>query len=319
MLDLRDLAEATARHGTVVRITVADHKGSTPRETGTSMIVSRTATIGTIGGGNLEFEATRRARAMLENGPQAAILRQALGPMLKQCCGGAVTLVSEVFDQSRLAMAQELSGASGFWARPIEDAFAPMPGALARALKRAAETGTLPATQLQGGWLVEPTRQFRRQVYIYGAGHVGRALACVLAPLPGFQTALVDLRAEQFADLPASIDKHWNTQPTEVMAKASADAIHIIMTPEHDFDLELCHQALKQECGMIGLIGSRTKWARFKSRLAALGHEPAQIARITCPIGDPALGKNPQAIAIGVAACLLAGKITTSQPRNVSV
>ncbi len=54
-----------------------------------------------------------------------------------------------------------------------------------------------------------------------------------------------------------------------------------------------------------GLIGSKTKWARFRSRLAALGHSPGAIARITCPIGDPELGKHPQMIAVGVAAQLL--------------
>ena len=54
-----------------------------------------------------------------------------------------------------------------------------------------------------------------------------------------------------------------------------------------------------------GLIGSATKWARFRSRLAALGHAPERIARITCPIGEPSLGKHPQAIALGVAAGLL--------------
>ncbi|WP_323020585.1 XdhC family protein, partial [Pararhodobacter sp.] len=58
--------------------------------------------------------------------------------------------------------------------------------------------------------------------------------------------------------------------------------------------------------GACGLIGSASKWARFQSRLKALGHAPQDIARIRCPIGDPALGKHPQAIAISVAAELLA-------------
>jgi xanthine dehydrogenase accessory factor len=57
--------------------------------------------------------------------------------------------------------------------------------------------------------------------------------------------------------------------------------------------------------GCAGLIGSKSKWARFQSRLAALGHSAPQISRITCPIGDPALGKHPQAIAVGVVSSLL--------------
>jgi len=317
MLDLSALAQAIDANGPVVRIVVADHKGSTPRETGTSMIVSKTDTIGTIGGGNLEFEATRRARAMLAQGPEVAVLRQALGPMLKQCCGGAVTLVSEVFDPARLNLATKAAATSGHWARPVEDQRATLPAAMVRKLTRAAATGDHIQTQLSGGWLLEPLWQARQPVFIYGAGHVGRALACVLAPMPGFEVTLVDLRTQQFADLPKTIIQSWQTQPVEVMAGASANATHIIMTPEHDFDLELCHQALKQDCAMIGLIGSKTKWARFRARLSALGHEAAQIGRITCPIGDPALGKNPQAIAIGIAACLLTGKMALSQTRNV--
>ncbi|MCY4180548.1 MAG: XdhC family protein, partial [Litoreibacter sp.] len=54
-----------------------------------------------------------------------------------------------------------------------------------------------------------------------------------------------------------------------------------------------------------GLIGSDTKWARFRRRLAALGHSDAQISRIRCPIGQKELGKHPQAIALGTAAALL--------------
>jgi xanthine dehydrogenase accessory factor len=55
----------------------------------------------------------------------------------------------------------------------------------------------------------------------------------------------------------------------------------------------------------LGLIGSGSKWARFRSRLIGLGHAPDRVGRIVCPIGDPHLGKHPQAIAIGVAGALL--------------
>jgi xanthine dehydrogenase accessory factor len=82
-------------------------------------------------------------------------------------------------------------------------------------------------------------------------------------------------------------------------------ADHLILTYSHEIDLALCHGLLRHGFVSCGLIGSATKWARFRSRLSALGHEPAQIARIACPIGEPGLGKHPQAIAVGVAAALL--------------
>ena len=63
---------------------------------------------------------------------------------------------------------------------------------------------------------------------------------------------------------------------------------------------------LGQPFAYLGLIGSKTKRARFRSRLAALGHAAAQIERMICPIGDPRLGKHPQEIALGVGAEILA-------------
>ena len=78
-----------------------------------------------------------------------------------------------------------------------------------------------------------------------------------------------------------------------------------MLTYSHEIDLNLCDRLLRRGFASLGLIGSATKWARFRNRLAAMGHADAEIARITCPIGDPSLGKHPQAIAVGVAARLL--------------
>jgi len=94
--------------------------------------------------------------------------------------------------------------------------------------------------------------------------------------------------------------------PVRVVTHAPAQADHLILTYSHEIDLALCDALLRQPFGSIGLIGSATKWARFRRRLQAMGHRPAQIARIACPIGDPSLGKHPQAIALGVATAMVA-------------
>ncbi|HEY0274759.1 MAG TPA: XdhC family protein, partial [Paenirhodobacter sp.] len=103
---------------------------------------------------------------------------------------------------------------------------------------------------------------------------------------------------------------------------APADARHLILTFSHALDLDLCHRLLRHGFSRCGLIGSASKWARFRSRLSALGHSDAQILRIACPIGDPTLGKHPQAIAVGVAAALLrdltAASGTTGETQNAS-
>ena len=143
-------------------------------------------------------------------------------------------------------------------------------------------------------------------LWIWGAGHVGRALAGVLAPLPEWEVTLVDDAPTRMPPPMPEVSPLVASDMPRAVAHAPAEAHHLIVTYSHAIDLDLCHALLGWGFASAGLIGSATKWARFRGRLAALGHAPAQIARIACPIGDPSLGKHPQAIAIGVAAAMMA-------------
>lgn len=301
MLDRDALARAVAAHGAVARVVVTGHRGSAPREAGAAMLVWATGQSGTIGGGALEWQAAAQARACLASGP-SRVDRIALGPDMGQCCGGAVTLVTEVFTPAALPPADAPA-----FARPIAASATPdMPLALRRALARARDRGETPPTLLSDGWLIEPMARAQRPVWIWGAGHVGRALIATLAPLPDLSLTWADTAPTRFPDdPPAGVATIWAEDPVQLLAGAPSQADHLILTYSHALDLALCHALLTHGFASAGLIGSATKWARFRSRLAALGHSPAAIARIACPIGDPALGKHPQAIAIGVAATLL--------------
>jgi len=312
MLDLEALSDALEVHGRVVRVVLAEVKGSAPREAGTSMLVWDGGTQGTIGGGRLEFDAEQQALDMLTDGPDIKVVRQALGPTLNQCCGGAVTVVSELYDTLRYRALSDSFMFQGIWARPVETGAGDLSLPLRRKIEKAEHSDTPLATTMKDGWLVEPVWRARKPVYIYGAGHVGEALVRVLEPLPQFEVFLSDVREHLFEDLPDTIHQDWKNPPTKVMAAAPDDALHFIMTPEHDYDLELCHHLLKRDFGHAGLIGSETKWARFRKRLAQLGHTEAAINRIECPIGDPSLGRHPQAIAVGVAASLLNTSVNTA-------
>ncbi|NDW48073.1 xanthine dehydrogenase accessory protein XdhC [Ruegeria sp. PrR005] len=293
--DLEGLRAAVADHGVVTRVVIAAIRGSSPREVGAAMLVWKNGQSGTIGGGALEFQAAEAARA-----GRLGLSRHALGPELGQCCGGAVTLLTEVWDAARLeaidgeVVARAASGA------------APVPLAVKRLLARARGQGVLPEAQLVGDWMVEPVLRPARQLWIWGAGHVGRALVDVLSPLPEIAITWVDTGVERFPqDVPAGVTPLSAARPTDLVAYAPRTAEHLILTYSHELDLELCNRLLRHDFAFAGLIGSATKKARFRSRLAALGHTPQQVARITCPIGDPALGKHPASIAIGVAARLL--------------
>jgi len=301
MFDLDALRTAVRQHGAVARVVIADVKGSSPREVGAAMLVwaggQSEGQSGTIGGGALEWQAATRARAMLGAGG-TRLDHEALGPSLGQCCGGAVTLLTEVYD------VQNLPDAGDVIARATESSA--MPLAVKRLIDRARGQGVMPSPQLLQGWMVEPVARPTRQLWVWGAGHVGRALVEVLAPLPGLAITWVDTAPERF---PETLLDNARALPVPdpglAVALAPKDAEHLILTYSHALDLDLCHRLLNHGFSACGLIGSATKWARFRARLGALGHSTQSIARIDCPIGNPSLGKHPQAIAIGVASAFL--------------
>jgi xanthine dehydrogenase accessory factor len=263
---------------------------------------------GTIGGGALEMEAARTALH------RSGMIRVPLGPGIGQCCGGAVRLLTEQYDAASL---DALRVEAGHVLRPLEGAPSELPLALRRGLSEArAGAGAMPPGEI-GGWFVEPLHRPARALWLYGAGHVGRAIAGVIAPLPEWQITWIDSAAARFPDTEApAAERLIAANPADVVRHAPDDAHHLIVTYSHALDLELCHQVLSRRFGWAGLIGSATKWARFRSRLAALGHPAEHVARITCPIGDPGLGKHPQAIALGVAVQLVQMAQTRQEARS---
>ena len=311
--DADTLAAAVALRGRVARVGVAAAEGSTPREVGAAMLVWPGGQEGTIGGGTLEHAAAARAREALDT-RRDRLDRIPLGPALGQCCGGGVTLVTEVWDAMRL---QDATGE--VIARPLPGLAAEMPLAVTRLLNAARAKGTVPAPGIVAGWMVEPRLRPTRALWLYGAGHVGRAVVEVLAPLPDLAITWVDTGADRFPDtVPANVTPLVAVNPAKAVRHAPTDADHLIMTYSHALDLELCHRLLLHGFASAGLIGSKTKWARFRTRLRQLGHSDARISGIACPIGDPALGKHPQAIAVGVASALLRPQGTKSAAKDAT-
>ncbi len=162
--------------------------------------------------------------------------------------------------------------------------------------------------------LLEPLA-VRPVVALFGIGHVGYELARILSRLP-IQLLLVDSRAEQLdrvrladvIDGSADVSIHHTLLGEQVLEQLPRGAHVVIMTHDHSEDFALCDAALRvgQPLGGIGLIGSSVKWRRFQAQLAAAGHSPEAIGRITCPIGQPGIkGKEPAVIAVAVASALL--------------
>ena len=290
----RALMIEAVKNGPVARILIVDHKGSAPRHAGTSMLVWPDHTKGTIGGGALELRAIDVARSVLNDGSPVDQTIP-LGPALGQCCGGSVRIVVERFDRDTVMPDGDV------FMRAISDV--PQSLALKQSEIGFRNKSAIPTLKIVDGWLIEPVKSANRQLWLYGAGHVGRAIVDVLDGM-NFDITWVDTGLDRFPQNPKATPL-VAISPRDAARLAPPDADHLIMTYSHVFDFELCHQILSQPHGSVGVIGSGTKWARFSKRLRQLGHEMDAINTVTCPIGDPRLGNEPKAIAIGVAAELI--------------
>jgi len=178
--------------------------------------------------------------------------------------------------------------------------------------ERGSETVAYPlaekAGQCCGGRVTlffEPFRWARRTIAVFGAGHVGQALAS-LAPWLEADVLLIDGREEEELQPPVPVERPYELRcvdaPEEEIDALPADALVVVMTHSHALDQELVERALRRGTfPYLGLIGSERKWARFRKRLAQRGFSDAQIATVTCPIGVSRASKEPAAIALSTA------------------
>jgi xanthine dehydrogenase accessory factor len=158
---------------------------------------------------------------------------------------------------------------------------------------------------------------------LHGAGHVGRAIATLLATLD-VGVDWFDQRDDGFpattalgSPWPAHIRRTSIDTVQAEVAHAPAGASFLVLTHEHALDLRLTEAILRRgDFAYCGLIGSKTKRASFARRLAERGVASGAIARLTCPIGDPAIaGRAPEVIAVAALADLLrvaSARATTS-------
>lgn len=145
-------------------------------------------------------------------------------------------------------------------------------------------------------------------IVLFGAGHVGKALAAILAT-QHCRLHWVDNREGQFpAALPANTRQYVAANPADLVHELPPDAWVLVMTHDHALDLAICDAVLRRDSfRFLGLIGSQTKLAKFRKHLLDNGHSSEQLGRITSPIGIPQIrSKQPERIALAAAAQLLA-------------
>jgi len=232
-----------------VVVTVIGARGSTPRDSGTKMVVGSEQSYCTIGGGHLELKAIEVAREMLKDDCMGQKVEHfPLGAKLGQCCGGGVTLLFESLAGRELDIA------------------------------------------------------------LFGAGHVGKALAGILQELP-CKLHWVDSRANEFPKITASnIVKTVIDEPCDVVSKIPAGSYFIVMTHQHALDFAITEAILKRnDARYVGLIGSTTKWRQFQMRFEHRQYPPEFYSAVRCPAGLQTVpGKSPIEVAVSIAAEIIA-------------
>lgn len=305
-----------AEHGAAVLVTLVDARGSSPREAGARMVVRPDdGFTGTIGGGALEWMALADAQALLAHRDDPPMRRfdRALGPDLGQCCGGRVGVRLERFDTQDRQQIAQLAAAER--EKPITTVAIIENGRRVRRLLADGETVPAPSGQLREEPAVEHFGTSSTTLYLFGAGHVGRALVMALAPLP-FAVTWVDARPGAFPPhIPANVACRTESDPLPVLGAAPDGAYVAIMTHSHALDLELTTAALTSgRFPYVGLIGSATKRNRFVSQMRKLSIAEEAIGRLICPIGLTEIrDKAPAAIAAAVTAQLLIVRATAKQ------
>ena len=299
-----------------VLCTVLSASGSSPRGSGARMAVFADGTaLGTVGGGAVERQSIALAQELLSSGRDALRtfgLHPAAENATGMVCGGDVTILFHCLCPADPAAADvlrswisALDGGRNVWLRLHFDGARVCGLALLTAddLRHGTDAFCTSKPYWDGSLYVEPIVRAGR-VYLFGAGHVGRALVPVLHYV-GFEVTVFDERAElarseRFPDAGEIVLGDFRRIFDRV--SLTSDDYAVVMTPGHQADYEILEQLLRTDANYIGCIGSRKKVALTREKLAAAGFSAADIDRIHAPIGLPILAETPEEIAVSIAA-----------------
>lgn len=307
---IQPILEALERGESVVLCSILAASGSSPRGAGAKMAVFADGhTVGTVGGGAVEFVAAQEAMEALRNGEtrlRAFSLSQSQIASIGMICGGNVTLYYQLIQPKDLPLMWEmqraLTGDRAAWLRLEID------GEKQRSFSVIYERDGACGSKavLEEGTTLRYTEPLNRvgRVFLFGGGHVGKALVPVLDSID-FRVVVFDKRAEvakkeQFPCAEQVILGDYEQIFDKVTLKAEDYAV--IMTPGHESDFILLEQILTKDLRYVGCIGSRSKIAKTKERLLEAGIYEERISAVHWPIGLAIGAQSPAEIAISIAA-----------------
>ena len=329
---IEELSDLAAAGEPAVLVTVAGIRGSAPREIGAKMIVTASETIGTIGGGQLEYQSTRIAVGLLED-DRSSLRSFPLGSSMGQCCGGVVEILFEPIADGVPAWLRDLRALYGQRqpamvvtriSRTAPEKFVVTADNVYGdgagnermvAVARDILEGEKPVACRQVQEFYEPAVMPDLNIAVFGAGHVGSAVVRALSGLD-CNIRWVDSRRNMFRDVPGNVRAIEASEPALEVAAMPAGSYYLVMTHSHSLDFDICDRILRRsDERYCGLIGSLSKRRRFEKRFRQQGMAQGMIDRLVCPIGvDGISGKKPAEIAVSVAAEVLKVRELAAEP-----
>lgn len=323
---VQSLKAFLASVGRVALVEVAGTKGSTPREKGAFMLVSQTAILGTIGGGQLEYMAIDKARQMLFSpleGEMAARRPEGVGrgsARPKTMSSTAATTPPGGFAATLPSRGRgtriEVDEICATLDVPLGPEIGQCCGGRVEVLIRLVDA-TLAAELVAAA---EAEEAHLPRVYIFGGGHVGRALASTIALLP-VHGVVIETRAEALEGMPETVETRLTPMPEAEVRNAPAGTAFAILTHDHALDFLIVAEALKRDdAAYVGMIGSKTKKATFRNWfLKSADGSQAEFACLVSPIGgDTVKDKRPQVIAALAAAEIMTALVVHAAAPNAA-
>ncbi len=329
--------------------TIISHTGSTPRTSGTRMLITAEGgIIGTVGGGLLEARVIEKALEILESECGCRFMPFDLNhedvASMDMICGGQAEIFldpippvsenAEIFSRwNRILEKRE----KGYFITTIGQGPEKMPrvchgiidgdgllyGGLplsqeevGRIILKAGGSSSLKVDDLHGLQVIIEPAQKPKTAFLFGAGHVAKPTAHLCA-MTGFWVTVLDDRAEF-----ANAEHFPEAQEIRILESfenafddlsIDPDSFIVIFTRGHLHDRIVLAQALKTEAAYIGMIGSRKKRDSIYKALLNIGFEQKDIDRVHCPIGLPIRAQSPEEIAVSIAAEMIQARSRMSE------
>lgn len=312
--------------------------GSTPRESGATMLIRQDGSIiGTVGGGVMEGHILKVARKVIADKSSVVseyVLEQNDAASIGAICGGRATILVDYInpeDKGNLAYFEQLLNAIASTERSYIAAVISDSGKLSpRNHCLILPDGTLIGAQVFSSELRTHLKDVdsgydtftklehystyffpigtNGTIYIFGAGHCGEKLGHIVHTV-GFGIIVIDDRSDfantaRFPEAEEIIVPKDMTEPFD-SKNFNTDSYIVIVTRGHMQDETVLRRALQTDAGYIGMIGSKKKRETIYQHLLEDGYTPEDIARVHSPIGLSIAAETPEEIAVSITAELI--------------